>query len=454
DGDARVAEQAISFRRGIEPTPCASGSDGASHAGGASANGSGSDCRSGNVCRSGGASHAGSLGAALLEALKANIGFILRSIVRDERAPMHGGAHLFYDYDARTFRQKNWLWTYGPSMRTLLVGMKVPEIARAFGAEEMLAAAAGMGEICLRNLETNPAKPFRGLMLCRYEMTPVNSRLGYELKYSPADGLFQAGWGMIPLYRQTGDPRYLRFCSDMADATGELLERDVVVQQDYYAVTGSWKTNTMNESGFGMEGLAELYRETGDKRYRDIGKKYIDQLIGCLETDEGVWARNYFRHSRRVQPPDYATRGMGWAMMGVSSAARMRLGEPYLRKSVAMAEHVMKHQLGNGGWRYVYNSGSDQLGMSEKGTAVWAAMLFRLCRLTGAQRYRDAAGRAVKWLMGAQYLGPDREGHGGVPIIGPQSGIVYRPYYKMACQYTAGFFGLALLESLGAPTEE
>ncbi|MDR1440062.1 MAG: hypothetical protein LBJ10_08680, partial [Clostridiales bacterium] len=39
DGDARVAEQAISFRRGIEPTPCASGSDGASHAGGASANG-------------------------------------------------------------------------------------------------------------------------------------------------------------------------------------------------------------------------------------------------------------------------------------------------------------------------------------------------------------------------------------------------------------------------------
>ncbi|GHV47500.1 hypothetical protein AGMMS49546_37190 [Spirochaetia bacterium] len=385
----------------------------------------------------------------LLNALDADLEFIFKSQNRNKDSGMSGGTHLFYDYDAKTFRQRNWLWTYGPSMQTLLKARDIPELAAKYGKDTMQRMAVEMGDICLNRQELDRKKTYYGMLLCRLEHNVVNVKEGYELKYSPPDGLFQAGWGMMPLYRATGDKRYLDFCRIMTEATGELLEKDVVVQQDYFAVTGSWKRNTMDEAGFGMEGIAELYLETKDEKHAAIGKKYIDQLITYLEMPDGTWGRNYHRHSRSVEPPQNQTRGAGWAMMGISSATRMGLGDEYLNKCNRMAEVLMKYQRDDGSWWYCFSEPNETHGVEEKGTAVWAVMFYRLYRLTGNTRYLETARKALNWLIRRQYLGEDSDGYGGIPVNGPMSGVVYRPYFKLACQYTAGFFGLALLEELG-----
>lgn len=390
----------------------------------------------------------------LLAALEEDLDFIMKSRNRNPYSAVPGGTFLFYDYDARTFRQRNWLWTFGPAMQTLLKSRDIPEISERYGSDQLLETAVAMGDLCVNNQELDPEKPNYGLLLCRLDHDTVNSRVGYELKYSPPDGLFQAGWGMMPLYRATGDKRYLEFCRIMTEATGRLLDRDVMIQQDYFAVTKSWKTNTMDEAGFGMEGIAELYLDTGDPRIAEIGRRYIDQLIRYFEMPDGTWARNYFRHSRTVEPPFDLTRGAGWAMMGISSAARMGLGEEYFEKCRRMASVLMNYQNEDGSWWYRFSEADPVNGIAEKGTAVWAVMFYRLYKMTGDAAYLETAGKALSWLIGNQYRGADRDGRGGVPVAGPMSGVSYRPFFRMACQYTAGFLGLALIEELGLKSQD
>jgi hypothetical protein len=50
--------------------------------------------------------------------------------------------------------------------------------------------------------------------------------------------------------------------------------------------------------------------------------------------------------------------------------------------------------------------------------------------------------------MDNQYTGSDIEGQGGVIGLTFQSGVTYRNWFPLACSYTSGFFGLAILEEL------
>ena len=81
-------------------------------------------------------------------------------------------------------------------------------------------------------------------------------------------------------------------------------------------------------------------------------------------------------------------------------------------------------------------------------------MFYRLHKMTGDAAYLETARKALGWLIGNQYRGADRDGRGGVPVAGPMSGVSYRPFFRMACQYTAGFLGLALIEELGLKSQD
>jgi hypothetical protein len=383
----------------------------------------------------------------LVRALNNSLQYLLDCQDLNPKSPMYRALNLFYDYEAKTYRHKTWLWTHAPAMQAFVRALDVEECQKKFGKERLLRFARDLGDLGIDYQELDKSKPYYGMMLCRYDFSLFNLK-GYESKYSPVDSLFFAGIGMMPLYHATGEKKYLDFCTTMVDATTEMLQKDPLIQQDYYPVTGGWKTNMVNEAGFGMEGIADTYLETKDPAYLETGKICIEQLVYHLENDEGLWDKNYFRHSKRVDPNDYLTRGMAWGFMGISSAYRMGLGDKYLKKCRVMADYMAKSQRPDGAWSFYFNTKDDSRGISEKGTAAWCYLFYRMYGMTGEQKYLDTARTSLNWLINNQYLEADVQGRGGIPAETPQSGVVFRSFFKLSCSYTVSFFALGLLEEL------
>lgn len=387
-------------------------------------------------------------GEPLEESLLEAITYILRSQNRDPQSPSYGGLYLFYDHDARTFRQNAWIWPWGPAIHLLLQAADWPAAIARFGRSQLVQAAKLMGEATLRFRVTEEEHPGEGLIVCRFDPGTQHDHGGYTGFISPADTLFLAGWGWAPLYEKTGDARYLDAMISAARASDRILQGDVLIKQDYLTKERYWVDHTLDESGFGLEGFAELVRLTGDPEYGRMGELYMERMLTCLERPDGLWERDWNRKQGGPSPTNCNTRGMGWAMEGLMAAHRMRPEGPYLAKAERMAEHLLKHQLPDGGWAFEFDKPREFLGMADKGTALWALLLGRLGNATGEEKYKLAASRAMEWCRNEQYRGPNTDGHGGIIACSPASGVIYRPFFRMSCAYASAFYGVGVWERL------
>ena len=153
----------------------------------------------------------------------------------------------------------------------------------------LIAAARSAGAASLTTALAAPS-PAAGLINVRWHPRP-HLRLGVDSFASPPDTLFLAGWGWIPMYEETGDGRYLEACQAAVNAVRDLTLRYEVIQQDWLGDSQRWKPYIVDEAGFGMEGLAEYFRITGDSEVRTIGRRYIDQILAKFERPDGLWDR-------------------------------------------------------------------------------------------------------------------------------------------------------------------
>lgn len=135
-------------------------------------------------------------------------------------------------------------------------------------------------------------------------------------------------------------------------------------------------------------------------------------------------------------------RGLAWAMEGLLVAARLLPESGYLKQAQKLAQHE------TGYWSFLFDKPVEEVGISEKGTAAWSLLFYRLYHATGEEQYLTTARKALGWLIDNQYLGRDPDAYGSVVGCSPHSGVVYRPWFNLSCTYTSGFFGLAALEEL------
>jgi rhamnogalacturonyl hydrolase YesR len=123
-------------------------------------------------------------------------------------------------------------------------------------------------------------------------------------------------------------------------------------------------------------------------------------------------------------------------------------GDPdYLQKAERMAKHLIDNQLPDGSWSYDFKSQNENE-ISEKGTALWSLLFYKLYNFTKDPEHLKVARHALTWCLDNQYDGPDIHAHGGVVGMSRQSGVVYRKWFPLTCSYTSGFFGLAILEEM------
>jgi hypothetical protein len=384
-------------------------------------------------------------------------------------SPTFGGLYLFYDLEVATYRRSDWIWTWGPAIRFLIDASAIPEVARRYGRERLLTGAREMGEASLRFLVLDPKSPAHGLLITRFDPT-TRYPCGHSAFASPADAFFLAGWGYVPLYEATGEDRFLDTSRLLVNQTDRLLAQDPVIEQDFVFGSGKWKNWTMDESGFGMEAFAELYRTTKETQYQAVGRRYLASLTSALERDDNLWDRTWHRMDPAREddswpipgpqgvpirvPTNANTRGLAWAMMGLLAAHRLLPEEGHLEAAIRMASHLLEAQDPDGHWNFLYDRSETEVGISEKGTAIWSLLLYRLHRESRDPAHLEAARRALQWCLENRLSGSgDPLAQSGIVGRSPASGVVYRRWFPLICTYTMSFYGNALLAELQSRRE-
>lgn len=384
--------------------------------------------------------------ARLRAAVAESAAYVLRSQERNPGSPVYGGLNLFYDVDAATYRSNYWIWGWGPAVSLLLDAGQVPEIAARFAPGQLGNAATQIGRASLRFMVEEPAHPSRGVTVSRWNRN-LSFASGFEERISVADAQFLAGWAWLPLYRATGDKAFLAAATTLAEATDRLSREQEVIPQDYYEEQNKFSDHILDESGFGMLGLAELYMTTKGDRHREIGRKYFESVRTKLQRPDGLWHRGWNRLTG-VMPAIYVTRGMGWAMEGLLAAHLAMPNDGYLKRATEMAEHLMRWQHPDGSWSFNADKPVAEVGVGEKATALWSLLFYKLHAQTGDPRHLAAARQALRWCVENQYFGPDPEARGAIICVSPASAVGYRAWFRVTCTYTSAFFGLAALEEL------
>ena len=383
-------------------------------------------------------------------ALDLTLSYILGSINRTPHSPFKDGLYLHYDLAADTYRNGTWPWCWGPAIKLLLDAAALTDGSHSFSADELVNAAYGIGDCSLRMSIENPNAIYDGFSTTRYTprtTNPPGTIDGFqELVNTGSDGGFLAGWGWIPLYEATGDKRFLDACETYIAKMRPVLDAFPMPPQEWLPGIRNWTAFTIDESGFGTEGIAALYQVTGRDDLVDLCRVYVDQHIALFERPDGFWQRQYNFPDGRVDNTEFMTRGMAWAMEGLVAAYRCTRDAKYLQKAVKMADAMLAFQRDDGAWSFRFTGPKPAGGDADKGTAVWCVLLYQLYAETSDPRHLASARRAMKWLENNQYKGPNIHALGGVVSASGEAGITYRMYFPMCCHYTSSFFGLALLE--------
>ena len=381
-----------------------------------------------------------------------SVNYILRAQNRNPTSPTFGGLHLFYDLDARTYRSSYWIWGAGPAVSALLEAGRIPAIAKNFALNHLAATADQIGRSSLGLRIMDPSHPAYGIPISRWRRA-IELPFGFEQCAAPSDANFLSGWAWLPLYRETGNPEYLKAAELLAASTARLMKDYELVPQDYYVDRHEWSEHTIDESGFGVEGLGELYAVTGDRRYQQQADAYMKQHLAKLSRADGLWERGWNRKTG-VMPTIRMTRGLGWAMEGLLAANQAVPEGGYLGHARRLAEPMMKWQRPDGSWVFIADQSVEKVGISEKGTALWSLLFYKLYHVTGEASHLAAARKALSWCIANQYRGPDLEARGGIVGVTEHSavGAGHRAFFRVTCAYTSGFAALAAVEELKIQT--
>ncbi len=383
----------------------------------------------------------------LLYALEAAVDEGMRRQVVNPHSPMEGSFHTFYELEARTYRTAYWTWGGSSLVKMVLDASSLPEMEGKLDKKELLSKLERIGQLYLKYQVLEQGHPSRGGFLVIWTSRGAEP-YGYRKWIGTSDSGVIVRWALIPLFLATGDTTYLEAAKFWAEEQDKLMDEHKVLPHKYYYDLNEFNPGILDETGWDPEGHAALYEVTNIDLYREIGKRYMDHRMVNFGRDDGMWQRNYNIETGESTPTAHMTRGTGWAMEGLLAMNRMYPNDIYLDYARKMADHLVKSQLPEGSWPFIFTESPEKFGITEKGTALWSLLFYQLYEATKDKQYLSAARKALTWCLDNQYTGPDPEALGGIFGSTRASAVGYRYYYDVSCAYTTGFFGLAILEEL------
>ncbi len=373
---------------------------------------------------------------------------LLHSQIQQEDSFFSGGFNVVYDETHRSYRMSHWLWAWGPSISFLLDLAKLESATAAGLSMDFRAAALAAGERSLQFGVKDPRHPAYGVSTVRWEPSRATLQ-GWAEYVSTADSLFLAGWGWMPLYRETNNRAYLERTAGLVAAAERLLNEYPVVPQDWIVERNRWTAHTLDESVFGLIGFCELYQATGSAEVRAAGGRYMDSHLKHMARGSGLLTRGWLRDKDEgFWDPDI--KGHAWVMEGYLDAYRLAGDRKYRELALQLAAQVRSCQSPDGSWSYQFKLAGATDPADDKATAIWAYLFYELYGISRDPLHLAAARRALGWCLRHQYHGEDVNLAGA---IFNSNSMIYVRRRPMTILYSTTFFGLALLKELALPVE-
>jgi hypothetical protein len=380
----------------------------------------------------------------LISALDLLIENGLRRQNNNPYSPTYGNLYAFYDLEAKLHRTSYWTWASTQYVKMVLDAIGLPEIQQLYNTDELIGAVDKIGRNVLKYQLMEAGHPSRGSFMVIW-----SRRFNRYTKWiGTSDSGVMIRWALIPLFKATGDSTYLEASIHWCLQKGSMVDTVDVLPHYYRYDEDRFNEEILDETGWDPEGHAALYEVTGDERYRKIGKEFMDKHMKVFQREDGLWHRAYDWTTGKHVETVRMTRGLGWAMEGLLAMNCMYPDTIYLEYAEKLAINLQKNQNADGSWSFIFDRDYNEVGISEKGTALWSLLFYQLYEATGESDYLQTARKALSWCLENQYTGPDIETIGGLVGSTPASMVGIREYFPASCAYTTGFFGLAILEEL------
>ena len=366
-----------------------------------------------------------------------------------ENSPFRGACWTLYDYDGQCPRLVNWLWDNAVvvgAMERLIKSGLYPDRENIF-----LRFAVEVGEEFLRTQVVDMDSEVYGALVARWEY-PGHPEHSYDCYLGPNDASFAVKWALLPLYRLTGEERYLRAAQlalDWVKRSICLPDRDYV-PLDYDLTDGSWGNYSIIDTAFVPEGFAEYDELMGTSDYPEHIRFFMDRFIRQYRLQNGFYGQNYT--DRDGVDKVLFVRGLGWVMEGLLAAFRGTGDQKYLDEAISLARLTANEQNEDGSFSYILGyegvpapEDKKGTGICEKATAILAYLFCELYAYDSSQtELLESADRAIIWCE--KHMAREAGlGCGGIRAAGIRSGITCMPYLTIATQYANAFYILAKL---------
>ena len=229
---------------------------------------------------------------------------------------------------------------------------------------------------------------------------------GEEAKLVPVpDHVDHSVFGAIPfeIYMQTKDQKYLDMGKHFADMQWGPPEGPRVKPEShvYYQQGLTWQTRMWIDDMFMITAVqAQAYRATNEKKYIDRAAKEMVVYIDSLQKPNGL-----FYHAPDV--PFFWGRGNGWMAAGMSELLRSLPEDNPNRSRImdgykTMMASLLKHQAESGMWRQLIDDPESWPETSSTGMFTFAMVTGVKNGWLDSKLYAPAARKA--WLALTTYL--------------------------------------------------
>ena len=363
------------------------------------------------------------------------LSYIINSFNNYKSSKFSGTFFTCYDLTNKSYRLNSWVWTSGIVIKLLCKDYE--ETSK----EHCLNLALKSGEYFLKNQVKNGLN--EGAFMVRWDISK-DSPIGIIPWLAPNDSAFLAANGLMSLYYTTKEEKYL----DASIKVGEWIiregmERDGHLYLGFRLDYNKWeKSKLYVDAGFTATLFEELFKASGNKKWADVLKLFIDDFINKLYVEKGYFYKTWEK-SNKIEKNIFA-RGQAWALDGLLSAYSVLKNKKYLDIILTIAKYLIKNQNKNGSWHYLINFKFS--GECAKATPIIAYHLLRIYEILPDYSIIFAVKKALNWCYNHQYLNniSDENTAGGIHSQTLEGAITSIRDVDTIFTYSVAYYLLAL----------